>query len=56
MGLGLVSYALGDASWAWAELVEGQAPTVPSWADLGSSRWCRSPSPGTSADSPPARP
>jgi diguanylate cyclase (GGDEF)-like protein len=35
MGLGLLGYALGDAYWAWAELIDGQAPTVPSWADLG---------------------
>jgi diguanylate cyclase (GGDEF)-like protein len=34
-GLGLASYALGDAYWSWAELAAGRPPTVPSWADLG---------------------
>jgi hypothetical protein len=35
IGLGLVSYALGDAYWAWIELVVGEEVSVPSWADLG---------------------
>jgi diguanylate cyclase (GGDEF)-like protein len=35
LGLGLLSYAAGDAYWTWAEVVVGEAPGVPSWADLG---------------------
>ena len=35
LGLGLLSYAAGDAYWTWAEVVAGEAPGVPSWADLG---------------------
>jgi diguanylate cyclase (GGDEF)-like protein len=35
LGLGLLTYAAGDAYWTWAECVVGEAPAVPSPADLG---------------------
>jgi hypothetical protein len=35
LGLGLASWAAGDGYWAWSEIVLGETPDVPSWADLG---------------------
>jgi hypothetical protein len=35
LGLGLTCWALGDGYWAWSEIILGETPGVPSWADLG---------------------
>lgn len=35
LGIGLACWAYGDGYWAWSEIVLGETPGVPSWADLG---------------------
>jgi hypothetical protein len=35
LGIGLACWAYGDGYWAWSEIVVGETPGVPSWADIG---------------------
>lgn len=35
LGFGLACWAFGDSFWAWSEVVLGEMPDVPSWADVG---------------------
>ena len=35
LGFGLACWAFGDSFWAWSEVILGEMPDVPSWADVG---------------------